>query len=388
MKRIIYPVLIAGGASVFFACGTKNGEKEAKAKLPPNIDLSGSFTNSSQETVILSFLPITGEQILDSAKLDENGNFKFENLHVPGIGFYTLKINRGNFCPLILNENQKVKITGDAKNLGYTYSTEGSKETEVFQQISELSMAHKTRVDSLGADFQAKLGPNSVENSKEFVELSAKYEVVYNTLMAEFSKQLVEVINANPKSLACITAVAQLDPSVYIDQYKKLDKDLTETYSNYDSVTTFHEQVLKYITLAIGADAPDLNMQGPDGKQVLLSSLKGKVVLLDFWASWCKPCRRDNPSVVKMYKKFKSKGFEIYAVSLDENKDDWAKAIKTDELTWIHVCDFGAWQSDAVKAYDVTAIPFSVLINKEGRIVNKGLRGEQLEKQVKALLGS
>ena len=389
MKKIINSVVLVAFVALIFSCNssTKEPEENNASKLPSNITLTGNFINSSQETIVLCFLPVGGEKIIDSCKIDANGNFEFNKLHIPGIGFYTLKLSNQNFAPLILDENQKVKVTGDAKNLGYTYSTEGSADTKIFQDISEMSMFHKTLVDSLGSDFQEKIGINS-KNKKLFEELSQKYEGVYNNINNEFYKQLLTVVNANPKSLASITAVAQLDPSVYIDVYKNLDKNLQEKYPTYASVTTFHEQVLKYGTLAIGSQAPDLIMQDASGASVSLSSLKGKVVMLDFWASWCKPCRKENPTIVKMYKKYKSKGFEILGVSLDENKDDWIRAISTDDLNWIHVCDFGGWYSNAAKTYDVTSIPYTLLIDKNGRIISKGLRGEILEKRLIELLNS
>lgn len=389
MKKIINSVVLVAFVALIFSCNssTKEPEENNASKLTSNITLTGNFINSSQETIVLCFLPVGGEKIIDSCKIDANGNFEFNKLHIPGIGFYTLKLSNQNFAPLILDENQKVKVIGDAKSLGYTYSTEGSTDTKIFQDISEMSMFHKTLVDSLGSDFQEKIGINS-KNKKLFEELSQKYEGVYNNINNEFYKQLLTVVNANPKSLASITAVAQLDPSVYIDIYINLDKNLQEKYPTYASVTTFHEQVLKYGTLAIGSQAPDLIMQDASGASVSLSSLKGKVVMLDFWASWCKPCRKENPTIVKMYKKYKSKGFEILGVSLDENKDDWIRAISTDDLNWIHVCDFGGWYSNAAKTYDVTSIPYTLLIDKNGRIISKGLRGEILEKRLIELLNS
>ena len=135
----------------------------------------------------------------------------------------------------------------------------------------------------------------------------------------------------------------------------------------------------------IGDEAPELAFSGPDGKILKLSSLKGKFVLIDFWASWCGPCRRENPNVVAAYKKYsgakfkKGKGFEIFSVSLDKNKEGWKNAIKHDQLTWkYHVCDFGGWQSKAARMYSVKSIPASFLIDPDGIIIAKNLRGQAL----------
>jgi len=130
--------------------------------------------------------------------------------------------------------------------------------------------------------------------------------------------------------------------------------------------------------LAIGAVAPDIKLKQPDGTEIALSSLRGKVVLIDFWASWCGPCRRENPFNVKMYDDFKDKGFEIFGVSLDSEAGRWKSAIANDSLVWKHVSDLGGWQSAPAKIYQVSSIPATYLLDKDGKIIAKGLRGENL----------
>ncbi|MBC7426411.1 MAG: TlpA family protein disulfide reductase, partial [Bacteroidia bacterium] len=130
---------------------------------------------------------------------------------------------------------------------------------------------------------------------------------------------------------------------------------------------------------AIGAMAPDISMVTPDGKVVKLSSLKGKYVMIDFWASWCGPCRRENPNNKLIYEKYKSKGFEIYAVSLDKDAASWKQAITADGLPWIHVSDLKYWQSAAAQLYRVYSIPATVILDKKGKIIAKNLRGQELD---------
>jgi peroxiredoxin len=138
---------------------------------------------------------------------------------------------------------------------------------------------------------------------------------------------------------------------------------------------------------AIGAFAPDLSFPSPDGKTIKLSELRGKIVLLDFWASWCGPCRRENPSVVAAYNKFKDKGFTIYSVSLDQDGGKWKAAIDQDGLLWPnHVSDLGGWQSAPARIYGVNSIPAQFLLDKDGKIIAKNLRGEQLEQKLAELL--
>jgi len=127
-------------------------------------------------------------------------------------------------------------------------------------------------------------------------------------------------------------------------------------------------------------------MTDPDGKLFSLSSLRGKVVLIDFWAAWCRPCRMENPNVVRIYNAYKDYGFDVLGVSLDQNRDAWLKAIEADKLTWHHVSDLKYWQSAAAQLYGVGSIPFTVLLDRDGKIVAKNLRGEELERKVKELL--
>lgn len=137
---------------------------------------------------------------------------------------------------------------------------------------------------------------------------------------------------------------------------------------------------------AIGDKAPDLVFQNPEGKTIKLSDLKGKVVLIDFWAAWCRPCRMENPNVVKAYNKYHSKGFEVFSVSLDSDKASWVNAIKQDGLIWpYHVSDLMKWQSQAAAIYAVRSIPHTVLVGKDGRIIAKNLRGEALEQALEQI---
>ena len=142
----------------------------------------------------------------------------------------------------------------------------------------------------------------------------------------------------------------------------------------------------------IGNKAPEIELKSPDGNTIKLSSLRGKMVLIDFWASWCGPCRHENPVVVAAYKKYKNanfnggSGFEVFSISLDVKPDIWKKAISADELIWAnHGCDFGAWQSVPAKRYGITRIPSNFLIDGNGIIVAKNLRGAVLEETLQKL---
>ena len=137
----------------------------------------------------------------------------------------------------------------------------------------------------------------------------------------------------------------------------------------------------------VGQPAIDFTQNDTKGEPVSLASLKGKFVLIDFWASWCGPCREENPHVVKAYKKFHDKNFEIIAVSLDDKKEDWIKAIEKDGLTWLHVSDLKGWKNEVAEAYGIKAVPQNLLLDTKGKIIAKNLSGEELEAKLKAVIG-
>ena len=158
----------------------------------------------------------------------------------------------------------------------------------------------------------------------------------------------------------------------------------------YFSDNIFFKELQKKIIpekhINIGQVAPDIALADTNGNIIKLSSLRGKYVLIDFWASWCGPCRRENPNLVNVYNKYKDKGFEIYAVSLDRSRDGWINAIHKDNLTWFHVSDLKYWESEAAALYGVKGIPFTVLLDPEGKIMNKGIRSQELDLILESVL--
>jgi len=148
------------------------------------------------------------------------------------------------------------------------------------------------------------------------------------------------------------------------------------------TAAVLQQQLAGMRSFIIGGDAPDFGQATPDGKLLKLSDLRGKVVLIDFWASWCGPCRRENPNVVKLYNAYKDKGFEILGVSLDRDRQRWLEAIAQDELTWPHVSDLQQWSNSAAQLYGVNSIPHTVLVDRQGKIIARNLRGDALAQKL------
>jgi peroxiredoxin len=178
-----------------------------------------------------------------------------------------------------------------------------------------------------------------------------------------------------------------LDKDEYFDVYLATAEKLAKEWPDFAHAKDFVSMVDKMKALAIGQLAPEISLPNPDGTVVPLSSLRGKYVLVDFWAKWCGPCRRENPNIVRAYNQYKDKGFTVYGVSLDRSKADWLQGIQEDGLTWTHVSDLKYWQSEAAKTYNITAIPFSLLLDPNGKIIAKNLRGQALDEKLEEVLG-
>ena len=349
-----------------------------------SFQLKGTLSDSKAETLYLEKLGSAKQVIIDSVILDENGNFEFTN-YTPKIGFYRIKTNDKNFAMLVLDSADKVTITGSVKDLGNTFKVEGSSETTIFIEYNNLSKSRDIKLDSLNKEFQLLIETNKMD-SKRMDSLSAIFEGPYNSIINQSNTLMVDKISKNTNMYSSIMAIQALDPDKYSDLYKSLDAGLSKKFPKDKNVIMFHEVVERMLSTNIGQFAPEISLPSPDGKEIALSSLKGKLVLIDFWASWCGPCRKEMPNVVKIYSKFKNKGFEIYGVSLDQDKEKWMEAITKDGINWPQVSDLKYWDNVAARIYNVQGIPYTVLIDKDGKIIAKNLRGQELEKKIAEVL--
>jgi peroxiredoxin len=356
----------------------------SQGKKGGNFELKGNFTDSKGETIYLEKLSGQQPVVVDSTTIDEKGNFEFGN-YTPKIGFYRVKVTPQNFAMLVLDSSDKVTLSGSIKDLGNSYKAEGSPETKVFLEYNEISKARDIRLDSLNKAFQAIMETNKLD-SKKMDSLSKHFEGPYNSIVKTANSKLLEKLKQNSSMYSSLIAIQALEPDQYADVYKELDAGLTKKFPNDNNIKMFHTMVNAMLATAIGQPAPEINLTSPDGNEIALSSFKGKIVLIDFWASWCGPCRKEMPNVVKAYAKFKGKGFEIYGVSLDNDKGRWIEAIAKDGITWPQVSDLKQWGSDVVKLYNIQGIPYTVLLDKEGKILAKNLRGEELEKKLGEVL--
>ncbi len=371
MKKIILFLL---AAPLLFACDNTNKDKAS---------VSGNISNLKENTVLfLDFMSATTIAPFDSTIVDDKGYFSFGK-EINKSGYYRLRINKQNFVNLILNKGEKPIINGNGDNLMATYTIEGSNESTKLQEFNKIYKQNITTQDSLGKIYQANQNDTIL-----LVELQKKR----TKAMKDMNDSFVKLINKNPASLVSLAATDLLNPDENLATLEKVDAALAKKMPNTDYYQKFHQKMERLKQLAIGSVAPELTLAGRDGNMISLSSLKGNTVLIDFWASWCSPCRRENPNVKVAYTKYHDKGFEVFSVSLDglpqqdNPKQDWINAINKDGLIWKnHVSDLKGWSSLAVSTYGFQSIPFTVLLDKEGKIIAKNIRGEELQQQLKKI---
>jgi peroxiredoxin len=381
MKNII---ILALAAFTLYSCSPSDTNTSG-------FELKGNLSNSKGESIYLEKLSQAGTETIDSTTIDDKGEFLLNHAS-PTLGFYRLRINSSNFCMLVLDSAQKVTVTGDARDLGNTFKTEGSPDTKLFAEYNALAQTQKVRTDSLENVFRTAMVTMKLDSVRAD-SLSKELQKPYEVMVGAYSARVAAKIKENTASLASIMAIQQLRPEDYLDVYKMLDKGLTEKYPNNKDIKSFHAMVqqtqmmvARTESIKVGKEAPELILPMPNDKDLALTSLRGKVVLVDFWASWCAPCRKEMPNVKRAYEKYKNKGFEILGVSLDKEREAWIEAISKDGMTWPQVSDLKFWQSEACQVYAVQSIPYTVLIDKDGKIIATDLRGADLDKKLAEVL--
>ena len=337
-----------------------------------NAQISGLVKDGGGTVLYLEKLTQNQAVPVDTTEVMEDGTFAFDHI-VNNITFYRIKMNDQNFITLIVGPKDKVEIEGTAADFGKKYEVKGSEESLVLKKFNDGLLKNFSKRDSLNQVFQAN------PTDQQLVQLLRSEFAVLEEELKDFVRRSID---ENPGSLASLAIIEQLNPDEDIESFQKLDKGLQANYGNTMYYSQFHASFEKMSALSPGKEVPEITLPNPEGEMVSLSSLRGKIVLVDFWASWCKPCRAENPNVVSAYNKYHDKGFEVFSVSFDKDRASWLRAIEADNLTWTHVSDLKFWNSAVVRLYNISGIPFAVLIDKEGKIMAKNLRGPALHKKL------
>jgi len=338
--------------------------------------IKGSIEGVETGKIYLQKLVDGQPQSIDTADVVD-GKFTFKGkMEMPDLRI--LRLNEQDYFAQFFLDNASITIKAKKDSLRNTKIT-GSPTQDVLQiYLTEMEKLNKDMM-ALQAKYQNAMSTgNADEAEKAKIDGQAMQD---NNLF--YTKNFVKE-HKNSVVSAYIT-LAMLAGQVDGTELDSIVSRFTPEISASEYVIKLKEMVQEQKKTSVGVEAPDFTMNDTEDKPVKLSSLRGKVVMIDFWASWCAPCRQENPNVVKLYNQYHEKGFEIIGVSLDKDKANWIQAIKDDQLSWIHVSDLQYWQNAAARLYGVNAIPQTYLLDKDGKIIAKGLRSEQLAAKLNEL---
>ena len=376
---------------------------------PKDADIEGRFIDVELEgaedgTEIQLFSFEAGKEVLIDSTVVKNGQLRLET-KTKELRFYYMMYKQGE-VPVVLfldEESKNVTVTGNVEKLAENYEVTGSKYSKEFKDYQDFS-------------YQFIEGKTAIYNEVKQVGMtdSVRVKVLIDkldSLNAITKMYASDYIAKDPASPVSWMMLNEFYPTTGLDGFDMSQLENFDivaeairakySYSEYpalieqdvqalrNQIEMMEQEKAKQNAGAESAElAPDIQLEDPNGKVIALSSLRGQVVLLDFWASWCKPCRQENPTVVAAYNKYKNEGFTVYSVSLDENKTAWENAIKADNLSWVnHVSDLKGWQSSAAALYGVQSIPASFLIDANGVIIGQNLRGAALQQKLKEVFG-
>jgi peroxiredoxin len=383
MKKIFSAVMIT---AVLFSCNT-NSDKG-------RFTLDGDLKSSPDQKIYLEELYFSEKQpeVLDTGEI-KNGKFVVSAI-APEEGLFRIRTEDEASSLLFINEESKMNFTGIANNHELTSSSfsgaANSSLKKLLQYIDSIGLLISNK-NKLLTEF---LKAGVKESDSTFMAVSNDFKTLNNDF-TKFSFAYADTAKSPIVSLFAAT-MAPVELSKFETPLAKLVK----RFPDHKGIAGALAYIKKQASLqsqtqsqpqqkaapAIGDQAPELIMNDVDGNSYSLSQLKGKFVLVDFWASWCGPCRDENPNVVAAFNQFKDKNFTVLGVSLDNNKDAWIGAIKEDKLNWQHISDLKKWNSAAVGLFGLSGIPYNVLVDPQGKIIATGLRESDLQNKLAEVL--
>ena len=374
MKNWIGVLAIVCIASVVFATKTSDGAKGYKIQVTSNL--------AEKTLVVLSKITDAKLEIQDSAYAAKDGAFNFTGSGSEGSSLYYLTF--GNTTPpgipVILENGAQVKLGVTKVGGAYDITLVGGEYNKSMLSLYNLYTGFEKEMEAFNAEVA------TIDATTVTEEIRTNTTQRYNKMISSRSEAIEQFIQNEPASPATYFAVKYLfqkpASKLILIAADKMEKELPNSLYTKNLVSL----AANIGPTVEGAIAPEISLKTPEGEILALSSLRGKVVLIDFWASWCGPCRKENPNVKKIYEKYKDQGFEIYAVSLDNNAAQWKGAIAKDGLAWKHVSELLGWKGTVSRAYGVGSIPQTFLLDKEGRIVKTGFRSHELESLIQPLL--
>jgi len=387
LNKVIFPVILL----------VLLGMQGCKFISEDNVTISGTITNLPDKKLLIYQVLPAGKPLIDSVSTDANGSFTV-SLTIEKAGYYTLMRNSADEITLVISPGENIVLNADGSNLRNTYTVAGSKDSELLAVFNRFTMANLRQVDSLSEVFtESRMKPDFqlIKNS-----LDSAYMQIFNNQKAK----VIEFINEYPGSLASLLVISEnfgpnplLSEKTHPELYLKLDSALMLAHPENSLVNSLHLRMLDFRAemddmkvrdslLKPGMPAPEIVLPNSTGKEISLSSLKGKLVLVYFWSSWNALSRQTNMNLSTLYNKFHSRGFEIYAVSVDSDADLWQKACLIDRAYWVNVIDTKGLASDFSKTYGVRELPDMILVAGDGTIIARHPEFNELESLLKTNL--
>jgi peroxiredoxin len=368
MKRLLSSIIVIALLISVVSCSEKKTDGYSIDGTITGMDTGWVFLKKREE----------GKTITADSTQIKDGKFAFTGkIDLPTLYYLKLQNVEGAYPFFIENAAITMKVAADSIDKSVV---SGSVAQDTYAAFQKEENVYSAKMEELYGQYMDAKQANDTVAVKNI-------ETIYDSVQKAQSDFTKDYILKNGKSVVSAYLAISNAYAYTLDDLKAINKAMDPSIANSDYVKKLAERETILASVQVGQPAPDFTMNDTLGNPVSLSSFKGQVVLVDFWASWCGPCRAENPNVVAAYKKFNSKGFTVFGVSLDDNKEKWMEAIAKDGLTWKHVSDLVGWSNAAAKQYGVMSIPASFLLDKEGKIVASNLRGEDLMKKLEEVLG-
>ena len=336
--------------------------------------ISGSVSHpGSLKKIYLLSADSTQISVVDSTNLSDNGKFQFKHAS-PYANLFKVRLG-GTIFDLIAKNGDDINFSADLTDKSNAYTITGSNESEKIKDFNKISNLYAEKSSKISDEYQSK----SQALGKESDSLVKVYMPLFQGIMGQYSQAVLKFVNENKNSLAAFYAATSLDPAKNEQQLIAYADSLHGKFTDNPAVQRFVKQMDFIKPVSVGHKAPDFTIGGIDGKPIKLSDYKGKYVLLDFWASWCAPCRQENPNVVKQYAIYHPLGLNILGISLDQDKSKWEQAVATDKLSWSHGSDLKNFEGTTERLFHIEAIPSNFIIDPNGVIVAKNVIGIDLE---------